>query len=301
MTYDCYSVIIAVHNAEGFIGRAIHSAQNLQPAPDEIIIVDDGSTDETVNMIEKFVKNSSDLTLLRHAVNLGPSAARNKGIAAARNEICVIMDSDDESSVSRASEHLRMHNDGADITFVSSRKLYKSEYVFFAHNDEISCEKFPLKILLGRLLGFPTPDEHRIFLVPSCTMSIKKSLFGTIGGFDVNLKRNEDADLAIRASLSDANFSFSVKECVIRHDSNSPLKGGYIDVINERALLSKYSHFLLEKDLKLVEIKLNFRELYIAPNFRTLAKVSNVSALFFLARNIPTLLQRVFHDLTKGN
>jgi glycosyltransferase involved in cell wall biosynthesis len=300
MIYAAYSVIIAVHNAEGFIARAIFAAQNLKPAPNEIILVDDGSTDETVQIIEGFLNDYSNLLLLRHAVNLGPSAARNTGIGVAQNEICIIMDSDDESSIDRASEHLRMHNLGADISFVSSRKMYRSGHSFSAQNHDISCEKFPMKTLLGSLLGFPVLYEQRVFLVPSCTMSIKKSLFDAIGGFDVNLKRNEDADLALRAAMSDAVFSFSSKDCVLRHDSISPLKGGYIDIINERALLVKYRHLLGKNDLQSIEIKLDFRELYFKPSFKTMRRIFHRSALWFLVRNLPILFRRVIHDSKKG-
>lgn len=301
MNFHTYTVIIAAYNAEEYLERAISSALNLNPIPDEIIIVDDASTDSTSRVIEKFVSANQTVKFLKHKMNLGPSAARNSGIAMAKNEICLIMDSDDESIPERASEHLSMHNNGADLTYVSSRKRYATGHGFTAQNDETFCKRIEPKSLLARLLGLSKHvDSHRYF-VPSCTMSIKKSLFTKMGGFDADLRRNEDADLAIRAAFANALFSFSSKEYVLRHDSVSELKGGYIDVTNERALLLKYRMHLTDHELNLLELKSDFRELYFRPSLKALIRVLKFRAVIFLLQNLPTLVRRLLHDLKKGS
>jgi len=88
------SVIIPVYNGEKFVQRAIRSAvdQNFPRKQFEIIVVDDGSTDNTVEVIQPF-KNF--VRILRHEKNMGLAASRNTGIKAARGQYIVNLDADD--------------------------------------------------------------------------------------------------------------------------------------------------------------------------------------------------------------
>jgi glycosyltransferase involved in cell wall biosynthesis len=86
------SVVIPAYNAASFVGEAIASirAQGRQPA--EIIVVDDGSTDQTAAVAAGL---GSDIRVLRQPVNLGPAAARNRGIEAATGTVIASLDADD--------------------------------------------------------------------------------------------------------------------------------------------------------------------------------------------------------------
>ena len=85
------SVIIPAYNSAATIGNAIDSAISQEPDSPEIIIVDDGSTDGTSSMLERY----------RFAVkvidqkNSGPSVARNAGVAEANGEFVALLDADD--------------------------------------------------------------------------------------------------------------------------------------------------------------------------------------------------------------
>jgi glycosyltransferase involved in cell wall biosynthesis len=85
------SVVIPAWNAARYIGDAIDSVLSQSLAPDEIIIVDDGSTDHTPECIRKF---GSRITLIEQP-NAGAAAARNRGIAEARGEAVALLDADD--------------------------------------------------------------------------------------------------------------------------------------------------------------------------------------------------------------
>lgn len=85
------SVIIPNYNRATLIGETLDNVFAQTRPPDEVIVVDDGSTDDSVTAIEKF---GSRVTLIRQE-NRGPGAARNRGMAAARGELIQLMDNDD--------------------------------------------------------------------------------------------------------------------------------------------------------------------------------------------------------------
>ena len=86
------SVIIPAHNASEYIGRAIESVLAQTRKPDEIIVVDDGSTDDTARIIADY---GSKVIYIQQE-NAGPSVARNTGIEAATSEWIAFLDADDE-------------------------------------------------------------------------------------------------------------------------------------------------------------------------------------------------------------
>jgi glycosyltransferase involved in cell wall biosynthesis len=86
------AVVIPAYNAAGYIRRAIDSVLAQTRRPDEIIVVDDGSTDDTATVVQSY---GSGVKLIRQA-NAGASAARNTGINAATSEWIAFLDGDDE-------------------------------------------------------------------------------------------------------------------------------------------------------------------------------------------------------------
>lgn len=91
---DAYtvSVIIPAYNAAEFISRAIDSVLAQTHRPDEIIVVDDGSTDATKETVARY----GTKIIYIHQPNAGPGAARNKGIQTATSQFVAFLDADDE-------------------------------------------------------------------------------------------------------------------------------------------------------------------------------------------------------------
>src|SRR5689334_18648366 len=85
------SVIIPTYNRAAFIKQAIDSALNQTRVPDEIIVVDDGSTDNTAGILARY---DHPVRVIRQE-NSGRSAARNLGIRESRGDLIVFLDSDD--------------------------------------------------------------------------------------------------------------------------------------------------------------------------------------------------------------
>ena len=89
------SVIIPTYNYGRFIERAVNSVLSQSYQDYEIIIIDDGSTDDTKNRV--VVKYHDErIIYIRHDMNRGPSAARNTGIKSSKGEFIAFLDSDDE-------------------------------------------------------------------------------------------------------------------------------------------------------------------------------------------------------------
>ncbi len=88
--YGTTTVIIPVFNGEKYVAAALESVRAQTRPVEEVIVIDDGSTDATVAIVESF----PEVTLLRQA-NRGPSAARNRGIAQARGDYLAMLDADD--------------------------------------------------------------------------------------------------------------------------------------------------------------------------------------------------------------
>ncbi|MDD5354857.1 MAG: glycosyltransferase, partial [bacterium] len=90
------SVVIPAYNRANRIINALKSVQGQTYANWEIVVVDDGSTDETVKIVTDYAGREKRIRLIRHERNRGAQAARNTGIKAAQGEWVAFLDSDDE-------------------------------------------------------------------------------------------------------------------------------------------------------------------------------------------------------------
>ena len=94
MPNPAISLIIPVYNVEDYLEKALLSVQNQTFRDFEAIIVDDGSTDKSLEIIKKFCEKNSNFIFLTQK-NKGPAAARNYGISVCKGDYIAFMDSDD--------------------------------------------------------------------------------------------------------------------------------------------------------------------------------------------------------------
>lgn len=108
------SVIVPVYNRASMIGAAIDSALHAAPGlPMEVVVVDDASTDDTASVV--IARDDDRIRLLRLVENGGQSAARNRGLDAARGKYVKFLDSDDILLPGRLPAEVRALDEGADI------------------------------------------------------------------------------------------------------------------------------------------------------------------------------------------
>ncbi|MCG8544871.1 MAG: glycosyltransferase [Alphaproteobacteria bacterium] len=97
------SIVMAAHNAEPFIRTAIDSALAQTEASLELIVVDDGSSDGTCAVVDRYCRRDPRVRLIRNVVRRGPGHARNRAVDAARGQWIAVLDADDWMSADRLS------------------------------------------------------------------------------------------------------------------------------------------------------------------------------------------------------
>ena len=125
------SIVIPVHNETGRIGSTLQRVlQRAQSGPDscEILVVDDGSTDGTAQLVEEICRKAPAVRLLRNAVNSGKGFAVRTGMLAARGEFLLFTDADLSSPIEEAARLLEPLQNGYDVA-IGSRAL-RPEWVY---------------------------------------------------------------------------------------------------------------------------------------------------------------------------
>jgi glycosyltransferase involved in cell wall biosynthesis len=177
------SVIIPTFNRKAVIGRALQSVYVQSHPADEVIVVDDGSTDGTAELIKK----QFPATTYLYQENSGVSAARNAGILAAKGQWIAFLDSDDEWLPNKLERQLQQLAEQPDL------KVCHTEEIWIRNGVRVNQMNKHAKS------GGWIFDQ----CLPLCAMSpssilIHRTLFGRLGGFDENLPACEDYDLWLR-------------------------------------------------------------------------------------------------------
>jgi len=196
------SVVVPTYNRAGTLDRVLASIGRQTVSPDEVIVVDDGSTDSTADVLARW---QSRLPLKAiHQENRGVSAARNTGIRAARSDIVAFIDSDDEY-VPTAIETLKglFEKQPTAIVAFSDAQLLEGARVVTA------------SFLRRRLLTLgrhydeagPAPrliDPFGIVFEGAfmATFTCRKSALVSVGGYDESLSGAEDRDICLRLAMS---------------------------------------------------------------------------------------------------
>ncbi|MGY0575837.1 glycosyltransferase family 2 protein [Bradyrhizobium sp. RDM12] len=184
-----FSVLMPVHNGEAYLAKTIESVLNQTLSDFEFIIVDDGSTDLTGEIVSKFARRDSRIKEFRK-VNSGISETLNIGLANARAEWISRIDADDlmlPSRLERQSVFIREHPDAA---------AFGSYYDLIDSHGTRKFVRRPLPRTGDELDDLLAREEAIPFTHP--TMAFRKELALKLGGYRREFEPCEDGDLFAR-------------------------------------------------------------------------------------------------------
>jgi FkbM family methyltransferase len=232
------SIVILAHNQLAYTKKCINSIFTHTKAPFELIMVDNGSTDGTVEYLETEDRGRrsdvggqrAEVRIIKNKENLGFAAGNNQGMAAARGNYILLMNNDIvvtpgwlERMISCAEKNPNIGIVGPMSNYVSGPQLV--ENVTYDIQTLNGLEDFATKF----------SDQHveqsqRFLRVVGFCMLIKRAVINRIGGMDAGygLGNFEDDDFSLRATL--AGFeSWIAKDCFIHHFGSRTFVGAKID------------------------------------------------------------------------
>jgi glycosyltransferase involved in cell wall biosynthesis len=187
------SAVVPAYNEAPRIGRAIQSVLAQTQPVNEVIVVDDGSTDRTADVVASF---GDAITLVRQT-NQGLAVARNTGIRRARNEWIAFLDADDEwlpDHIRNAGGRIRDHPEIGWYCAAFERRSDDGTLIFQSQVDNSL-------LLDGVIENYFLAEADSNFSRPS-SMLVRKSVFDEVGLFNVEINQyGEDLDMWFRIAL----------------------------------------------------------------------------------------------------
>lgn len=185
MSKPTFSVIIPLYNKEREIEGTIRSVLSQTRLPDEIVVVDDGSTDRSAGIVQRI---DSPLIRLVAQPNAGECAARNRAIAEARGEYLALIDADDEWEPGFLAEIEAM------IGEFPGCGLYCTGFSVVSHDGVFPARGLDRRGVVG---NFFRDSAHRYIAIPSASC-IPREVIDTVGGFPEGMKMAGDLYMWIK-------------------------------------------------------------------------------------------------------
>jgi len=206
------SVIIPNYNYGRFLEESIGSALNQTYPNVEVIVVDDGSTDDSVDVANSF----NDRIRFISQENAGVSAARNRGIAESRGEVIAFLDSDDVWLPEKLEKQMRILEKDPDVGLVHCGYI------------EVDSDGKPGQIHVDGMSGQVAIELLRyrrpVILGGGSAAIVRRSIFDRIGGFDPNVSPAEDWEFYYRcARICKVGFVAEILMKYREHQSNAHL------------------------------------------------------------------------------
>jgi glycosyltransferase involved in cell wall biosynthesis len=218
---ELVSVVIPAYNYGRFVAEAVESALNQTWQPLEVIVVDDGSTDDTRQRLAPYL----DRIQYVYQENMGLSAARNTGIRHARGEWVALLDADDLWHPRKTEVQLGVAAIDASIGLVGSP----------GGND------MPPEL--------PDNPPSRAIEVDDCLFGepvsgsstlVRRSVFGAVGGFDESLRSAEDRDMWLRLAVTTRGLQVSTPCWRYREHPGQMSRHAQLIFENYRHVLNKF-------------------------------------------------------------
>jgi glycosyltransferase involved in cell wall biosynthesis len=227
------SVILPTYNRAHIVSKSLQSVLAQTYRNFEVIVIDDGSTDNTKEIITTIARKDSRVKYFKNNENKGPAGARNVGINLAKGELIAFIDDDVEwvpDKLEKQVNLLQTLPENYTVVYSGVYKIFNDKKIYFSPRDVYSKEGIVFNFFFKGMLG-DTPS-----------MLVRKSALFNVGLFDEKLPISEDRELAFRLSKK---YKFEVidEPLYISYDTpNSASK-------QEGAIYARALEYILEKHI----------------------------------------------------
>ena len=283
--YPLVSIVTATHNRSDLVQRAINSLLNQTYKNIEILVIDDGSSDDTQEVLNNY--SDSRVHILKNNIAKGACHARNKGIFLAKGEFITFLDDDDEFFPDRIEKMLDAWNDKWAYIATGYKYITKTK----------ESNRIPNEIITLNDMLFQITTGNSIFT--------KKERLISLGGFDENLSSSQDYDMWLRLNHNYGDC-FCIQEVLfIMHTEHEKPR----ITISKKKFQGHFHFYKKHKDImnyeqrksKIFELikyknkKIGFIKLFQLGNKRSKTEIMN----FYLGQRFPNLKKYFFAIKTK--
>ena len=227
-----FSVVIPTYNRSSTIARAINSVIDQSYTNWELVVVDDGSSDNTDKVVNQYLEDLR-IKYVKQS-NQGVCAARNRGAELAKGEFLVFLDSDDWFSDDLLEGYI------SQVTIKELKLVFAKAMVYNSDNAEV------------KLLGFFNPNNLKQHALTG-TFTIDRLLFLSIGGYNEKISYSENSDLFIRLYKNRCYSNEQIAEakngflCIKQEESNQRSKRYFKNKYSSaKIILHNHADFFLE-------------------------------------------------------
>ncbi len=211
-----FSVIIPLYNKAPYIEKALQSVWEQTFDDFEVIVVDDGSSDDSYSIAKSVLEASEKQFKLIHQDNAGVSTARNNGVAASHGEYICFLDGDDwwaPTFLEKMDSLIREYPEAG---------IYGTNYYYVKNGRQRVCVK---TAETGYINYCKVYSEGMAMPLTSISIAMPREVFAESGGFRKGLKMGEDFDLWIRIALKHRVAFLNEPLAYYNNDSNPAWRG----------------------------------------------------------------------------
>lgn len=213
------SVVVATYNRPASVERLVRQlgAQRLPGEEFEIVVVDDGSRQPVAPLLERLPLPCS--LSVRRQPNAGAARARQHGIASARGELVVVLDDDMQVGPDFLVAHLAAHAPGSRRAVLGWVRLDDTRVMpLFERQHAQALERLAHEVRAGRW----TLEGTNLY---TGNVSFRRDDYLSVGGFDPELGRSEDAELGVRLEKAGVSLGFSEAALAVHSSDHASLSG----------------------------------------------------------------------------
>lgn len=250
------TVGVTCFNASVTIEQALDSALSQDWPNVEVLVVDDGSTDGSREILARRAAADPRLRVIEHPANCGCAAARNTLVEAAKGEFLAFFDDDDVSGADR----LRLQHDHIVACeretgtkwiacYASGQRVYPNGYVMPIRAVGADGSP-PIGHVMADYLLFNKrcPDVFYGAGTPTCSLMARTAVFRDLGGFDTAMRRQEDVDFAIRFAFKGGHFIGIPEPVLTQNATGGSEKSARVEFESFLRLLDKNADYLRAND-----------------------------------------------------